>query len=169
MTIDPTLVDGLKWGSHQAPLVGCVGACARYANPVLELGVGHFSTPLLHSLCGAIGLPLISVESDKKWCDEFEPEYSSLEHWFWTGDYEPIVTDLIHTHHRFSVAFLDQSDGRPAMFAKLLPCCRYIVVHDYEREVREGIEPQLPQWHKVYDKYLPPTLVASSEGPLLYL
>ena len=52
--------------SHQIPLVCCVQACTE---PVLELGCGWYSTPLLHALCQ--GRRLISVDSDRDWMDQF--------------------------------------------------------------------------------------------------
>jgi len=39
--------------------------------PVLELGVGWNSTPLLHWLCKEKGIQITSVESEKDWLNKF--------------------------------------------------------------------------------------------------
>jgi len=41
-------------GTHLPALLACV---SRTAGGVIELGVGHFSTPILHAVCEAAGRP----------------------------------------------------------------------------------------------------------------
>ena len=48
-------------GSH-VPLLASVVAIAR-PGPVLELGVGDMSTPLLREMCRAMGRELVSVDT----------------------------------------------------------------------------------------------------------
>lgn len=55
-------------GSHLVPLVRCL---AVTSGPVLEVGVGVWSTPFLRRYCGAAGRRLESVEADPRWAAEF--------------------------------------------------------------------------------------------------
>jgi hypothetical protein len=80
VNIHPELEAGLKWGSHLPSLAACL---ASSRGPVIELGVGHFSTPFLHAYCASFDLldpaqqricfhwtnlqPLFSEENQKKW------------------------------------------------------------------------------------------------------
>jgi len=50
--------------------------------PVLELGTGLGSTPMLHGLCGSTKRLLHSVESNRPWFDELTPEYKRDWHTF---------------------------------------------------------------------------------------
>lgn len=51
-------------GTHISYLIAAV---MRTDGPVLELGCGDFSTPILHSLCSLKKRLLVTAESDKKW------------------------------------------------------------------------------------------------------
>lgn len=67
-------------GSH-IPLLTKIVEISR--KPVLELGVGWSSTPLLHWICKAQGVNLISVESDREWLEKFrsfESDHHKLIH-----------------------------------------------------------------------------------------
>jgi len=43
-------LDNPNWGTHQVPLITVV---VNTKGPILELGCGDFSTPILHALCTA--------------------------------------------------------------------------------------------------------------------
>jgi hypothetical protein len=62
-------IDGV--GSHY-PVLAAMVAATR--GPVLELGMGDFSTPLLHMICGAVTPPrrLVSIDSDPAWVEKFK-------------------------------------------------------------------------------------------------
>jgi hypothetical protein len=42
------------------------------SGPVLELGAGYGSTPMLHGLCGVMGRELTTLESDEGWLESFK-------------------------------------------------------------------------------------------------
>lgn len=157
----------LAWSSHLPALLACIGATT---GPVLELGVGHFSTPVLHAICGAQGRFLASWESDPEWRDAFQ-HYSTWLHSFYCFPYERITSPAplsFNLIRKWSVVLIDNSPGgknRADCFAALLPVSDYVVVHDYERENYEHIAPLLSKeptvrFH-VTTTYQPPTLVAS--------
>lgn len=172
MNIHPELAAGLKWGSHLPAIAACF---SQSIGPVLEVGVGHFSTPFLHALCLPAGRTLISVEADSEWGQPFKDKYLNPGHEFILGDYYAELTKLTKTFQPlpFGLSFIDNSPGgmrRAQDFATLLPFSRYLVVHDYEQENVECIEPLLAglEYH-VMRAYSPPTLVVASCGATLPL
>ena len=54
----PEMETAVKWQSHLPALLACI---AVTHGPVLELGVGHFSTPHLHALCGALTIFTLQI------------------------------------------------------------------------------------------------------------
>ena len=174
MNIHPELVAGLKWGSHLPSLVwSLVASCG----PVLEVGVGHFSTPFLHSWSQAAKREIISLEADAEWGEPFRRKYLTPLHRFDLRAYELSVPAVIEERKieeakdgitigsTFGVAFLDHSPGvrRVEDFKLLAPHTAYLVVHDYQDEIEEGIAPLLESGfeYRIFNDYLPRTLIAS--------
>ena len=58
LTSDPT------YGSHLPALLRCVLATR---GPVLEIGCGEWSTPVLNAVCRAMGREFVSYETDVDW------------------------------------------------------------------------------------------------------
>lgn len=149
----PEMEVATKYQSHLPALLACI---VSTSGTVLELGVGHFSTPQLHALCGALGRRVISVESDSEWREHFRSRYEGITHWFKRD---------ISMPGRWSVAFIDHSPGgenRAKAFKELIEFSDYVVVHDYHDENEEAIGPLLSglKWH-VCKSIFPPTLAAS--------
>lgn len=148
-----------SWCSFMPALVACVAATK---GPVLELGMGHFSTPVLHALCGTLGRILISIEKNPDWCKLFTQYRTDLHEIY--GDNETIGKLFIDRN--LSVVFVDDSPGgenRAKNLYGFLPMSDYVVVHDYHRDNEEAIAPGLkgvPYKH-ITKTYEPPTLVAS--------
>jgi hypothetical protein len=157
MTLTPEMEVAVKYQSHLPALLACI---AVTDGPVLELGVGHFSTPHLHALCGAMGRELVSVEPDEKWRVEFANKYTGPNHTF--------TSEWMHPHMRdWSVAFIDHSPGganRAAAFKALIEECEFVVVHDAQKDAEnfQAIEPMLAglNW-RLCTSIFPHTLVAS--------
>lgn len=149
--------DGATWGSHLPALLGAIAATD---GPVLELGVGHFSTPVLHAVCQ--DRLLISVERDNEWQAKFG-RLGRPNHWF-ACSLETALELAGDTH--FSVALIDDSPGgahRAESFKMLIGRSDFVIVHDYHLENREAIEPLLDRMYRyhVTRQYMPPTLIAS--------
>lgn len=107
-------------------------AAAFTTGPILELGTGDYSTPLLHQWARHSGRPVLSVESDVTWYERMKAVYGMWPHIFelvcpWTTWTPPNVT--------FGLAFIDfePHELRPQILAKIGPQCRYIVLHDSEQ------------------------------------
>lgn len=58
------------YGTHSEAIAYCV---TRTRGPVVELGSGWYSTPLLHGLCEGLGRELITVDDDRVWLENFRP------------------------------------------------------------------------------------------------
>lgn len=156
MTMTQEMSVAVQYQSHLPALLACI---AQSDGPVLELGVGHFSTPHLHALCGALGRNLISVESDKEWRHEFQ----KYEHAPW----HYVVRDWCDLGLRWGVAFIDHSPGganRAAAFKALIDVSEFVVAHDAQKDAEnfQHIEPMLAglNWY-LCTSYFPHTLIAS--------
>lgn len=133
---------------------------ANTTGAVLELGMGHFSTPILHHYCEASGRKLVSVESDEGWCKCFR-HYESVLHTLILAEYDDIVPKL--AEQLWSVVLIDNSPGGPRRakdFSLLWPRSEYVVIHDYHHDNEEAIGPLLGGLcTKLFTEYQPPTLV----------
>jgi len=153
----------LMWGSHLPALMACIGATT---GAVLEVGIGNFSTPVLHAICGAMNRTLISAEEDPLWLERFR-FMDMLDSHFFLSKYF-----LIDGERPISVAFIDHSPGgksRADAFVKFLPISDYVIVHDYWQDNEEAIAPILTD-ERIYRHITrfqePPTLVASRNKPI---
>lgn len=158
-----TEADQMAWGSHQCALIECV---AKTRGPILELGIGHFSTPLLHHYCKAAERYLLSVEAYVEWYNTFR-HYGGPMHGFALAEYDDIVPKL--AQQSWSVVLIDNSPGgarRAKDFRLLWPRSEYVVIHDYHHDNEEAIGSILDgHITKLFNEYQPPTLVV--EGALL--
>lgn len=142
-----------KYQSHLPALLACVASTSK---GVIEIGVGYFSTPHLHAICGVTDKFLMSVEPDDEWRSYFESRYESRNHWF---------KNRLPSYGDWSVAFIDHSPGGPNRadaFKEFIELAEFVVVHDYHCDNEEAIGPMLSglTFH-VCKSIFPPTLVAS--------
>lgn len=97
--------------------------------PVMELGSGFFSTPLLHWLC--LGRKLVTYESDPEFYN-FAKKFRSRNH----GVLLVKTFDEIDFDTHWSVALVDHSPKRPLRrgddIIKLKNSVDYIILHDSE-------------------------------------
>lgn len=158
--MDPGQISQVEWGSHLSAVLACF---ASTVGPVLELGVGHVSTPALHALCLASDRLLVSVEQDEAWFKMFKSHYEKARHKFIHGEYDDVVAEL--ANQDWSVVLIDNSPGgerRLKDFKSFLPCAGFVIVHDYHKENQDAIEPLLNGLNRYVTRYYqPPTLVAS--------
>ena len=154
-------VDDLGYGSHQAPLVAAV---LRTTGPVLELGAGYGSTPILHEICAVQGRRLVTVDSDPAWFRRFA-DLASPQHLLKHVPGEgPRVEEEIASEDRWAVVLVDHSPGerRGAAIAAAMPRADYVVGHDTE-ELGYEMEPALAsfKYRRDFRKHRPWTTVAS--------
>jgi len=174
LEIHPTQKNEVAWSSW-LPALGY--ALGNSHGPVLEIGIGHFSTPFLHEFCKGAGRTLHSIELDSDWgvpfAQRFWDDSPEPKHRFHLGPYVNIISEMVRLDMKFGVAFIDNSPGgtaRSIPFEKLLRNCDFIVVHDYWRENSDAIQPIVDAElmnHRIYSDYEPPTLLAACKGQKL--
>jgi len=111
------------WGSHLPTLIKVV---QMTTGPILELGIGMFSTPVLHWLCYENKRELVSYEQ--------EDWYLKLFRYF-NNDYHKIIEvkdwDKIEIERPWDVVLVDHNDDRRVdEIKRLVNHVNYIIVHD---------------------------------------
>ena len=150
-----------KHGTH-LPILLRIMEMTR--GPVLELGMGQFSTPFLDMMCRNQKRLLASYDNDPKWHERnkrYEHEHHKVilvEDW--------AKMDIDSTH--WSVVLIDHKPAprRRDEAVRLKYKANYILLHDSEENVRTfyGYRRILPQfkYRYNYDKLIPNTLVLSN-------
>ena len=106
-------------------------ALERTTGAVLELGVGHNSTPIIHETGLVFGRDIISVDNNLEWLKKFVVKskrhaFMHVESW----DQVP------YEQGKWGLAFVDQSPGaaRAPSIRSLAWSAQVIVAHDSEPE-----------------------------------
>jgi len=102
---------------------------ARTSGPVLELGCGDYSTPLLHHLCN--GRPLVSLEHDPVWLSR----YKDLETpWHKIQLVLDWAAAKVIDETKWGVAFVDHAPAQQRVheIRRLKNQAELIVIHDTE-------------------------------------
>lgn len=119
---------GQGWSSYFPILIKAV---QNTDGPVLELGAGLFSTPLLHWLCAETGRKVVTYEDTQ--------EYYKFARKFRTETHEVnFVTDWDKTEFdklKWGVVLIDHAAKRRTVDAlRLKNLAQYIVLHDTQEE-----------------------------------
>jgi len=149
--------------THLPLLAACV---AHTSGPVLELGCGPYSTPLLHAMC--FGRSLCSLETDADWYKRFQG-YHRDHH---TGVHVTDPWEEVGLGGPWDVVLVDHSppQHRVQEIARLRPVTRLFVVHDTEHRLY-AYEPVLETFpYRIeWRCYSPWTSVVSDSDPLDWL
>jgi len=126
--------------THFPILAAMVSRTANLPYVTLELGMGHYSTPLLHFMCKALDKRLFSVDNCPEWHDFFLMNLKKYDtHEFFYAKNKLLSTwlkeqniDDLSVH--FDVAFIDHSPAldRVKCVEFLRKRAMFIVVHDSE-------------------------------------
>ena len=166
----PTRLDGQAYGlgrTHE-PLLAAVVAVAE-RGPVLELGAGYASTPLLHTICAAQGRRLLTVDSNPEWIEKFS-SLRSDDHHLVTLDTWDKLPDLAHAFAEgsWAVVFIDHApaERRIVDLVYFANKTEFLVVHDTEHSLY-GYEPVLTTfpYRADYRRMVPWTSVLSLVHP----
>jgi hypothetical protein len=116
------------------------------SGPVLELGAGVFSTPLLHWLCAESGRRLDTYE-DVADCYHFAHKFRSRNHRIhFVEDW-----DAVEFAGHWDVVFIDHTTGRRSVDAlRLKDKADYIILHDSEAEKHYGYDKVWPEFRYIY-------------------
>lgn len=140
MTAPRDLAEG-EYGTHMVPLLTAV---INTTGPVLEMGSGDFSTPLLHALCALHNRFLLTTESDQAWLSLFLDLENDLHKFIYLPVFEncqnqdrmaggkPELWDSIGLDRHWGVVFIDHAPGlrRSIDVQRLRNNADIIVVHD---------------------------------------
>lgn len=155
-----------SYASYMSPLVACLAASD---GPVLELGMGHWSSPFLHRYCLAAGRYLRSVDEDPAWIEPFKQYNLVSYHEVGFGIYDFVFE--FYARQQWGVVFMDHSPGerRPADAVMFKSTAKFIIVHDYsgtdgdKPSMAALFEPVRKQWkNAVVAEYSPSTLILSN-------
>jgi hypothetical protein len=129
--------------THQRSLV-C--AAMRTTGPMLELGVGWYSTTILHEIAEAQHRWLLTVDNIDYWLAQFKPlqsEYHRFADIGWWGDLDKVLG-----HQRFGLCFVDQGQPIEREYAirKLIDRVDVFVMHDTEEGHAYGYSRTLPMF-----------------------
>ncbi len=120
------MIYSLRYATHIAALMKVL---SKTDGDVLEMGMGVFSTPLLHHICTLSKRNLVSYDGDKSWVDwakkyNYENDYHKIyyvEYWSESDIEKP-----------WDVALIDHSPDyrRKIDIKRLANHAKYVVVHD---------------------------------------
>lgn len=157
-----------QYATHQPTLFRTV---LRSSGDVLELGMGNYTTPILHELCAPAGRRLVSVESSMDWLKQFLylgqtsfHEFKVVSQWF--------EFRLEEAHWGVVLVDHEPYTGRGREIARARRCADYIVIHDTDQRWGEfgwgQIKPTFTYafTDKRYDTWVS---VVSMEKPLEFL
>jgi hypothetical protein len=168
LSVGALAVQGVDpYGTHFVPLAAAV---SRTTGPVLELGLGDHSTPLLHLLCH--DRLLVSLDNSARWVTRYAAFRSdrhiieTVEDW----DRCPVLDQ-----HEWAVALVDCSPAtaRVDLIERLQNRVRFFVVHDtdvdFESAAVFAMEPALQRfrYRSDYEVFSPRTTVVSNIEPFL--
>ena len=113
----------VEYGSHLPHLIKVIN---KTRGPVLELGMGLFSTPYLHFACYP-ERRLVSYENHKDFFDSLSPFKSNYHEIYFVTDW-----DKIDISGHWSVVLVDHEpfSRRKEEIKRLAKSANYIVVHD---------------------------------------
>lgn len=125
------------YGTHMAVLVT---AAMHTDGPILELGCGDYSTPLLHAICSKTERFLLSTETDQNWLKLFYDLKTAWHHFEYVPVFEnsaysqPEKWDSVGSDRHWSLVFIDHRPGerRVVDIKRLRPITDIFVVHDTE-------------------------------------
>ena len=152
------------YATHLPMLMACVAATE---GPVLEMGCGNYSTPILSEMCR--GRRLITVDDDPAWM----PKFTDLAH----ANHQLIAvknwTELVLPDLAWDVVLIDHApaEQRRVDIERFMDKASLIVVHDTETPDFYGYNSILPRFRYRHDhkRWTPWTTVVSQTTPLDFL
>ena len=159
----------LHWGSHIPLLVKLLEASPK--GDVLEIGMGIYSSPVLHWLCAFQDRKLVSIENNAGYYEMFRKEKTP-------GHKRFLINDLLSVdlNRPWDIVFIDSGSNvadRSKLALKVANNTRFIVLHDTEPGADSyyhysEIYPLFKYFYN-YDRFVPNTGVLSNSEPLDFL
>jgi hypothetical protein len=120
----------LGFGTHM-PILASAVLQAR-PGPVLEYGVGFYSSPLLHLLCEEMGRGLLSMDHDPAWLERFGAFRSDTHRMLAYPNWA--ASEAVVDAETWAVAFIDHgpNDRRVVDARRIADKTEFVIVHDWE-------------------------------------
>ena len=118
----------IRYGSHLPALIRLVEITE---GPILELGIGLYSTPYLHYACLPSKRELTSYENDEAWFKTFKDCRTNFHEVNLVEDWDSLMFDKF-----WDIAFIDHGpdDRRKDEALKLRNNANYVILHDSDPE-----------------------------------
>jgi hypothetical protein len=138
-----------EWTTHQPVLIKTFLMTVDTKGPILEIGAGLFSTPLLHWLCKLYGRRLFTLESNYEfyaWARKFTAPGHTIRQVNSVDEYD-------YNNRRWSIVFIDHDfpeSSRAQDAIKLKNNADYIILHDYSDRRNYGYQLIKPEFKYIY-------------------
>lgn len=130
------------WGSHLPVLAKIFDMSS---GPILELGIGVFSTPFLHIMCEAKKRKLVSYEDNPNFVNSHRAFVSDTHQLYMVEDWDDIAID----GDFWDVVFIDgPADRRLPEAKRVAQKANFVILHDTEPNRRE--EYVFSEIHKMF-------------------
>lgn len=136
-----------NWGSHLPILVKVVN---RSEGPILEMGTGLFSTPILHWLCLDQKRELVSYDNTRQYY-EMNKTFESPTHRLLYVDND--AWDMADIDKHWGLVFIDHHPSlrRGVDAIRLANLADYVVMHDTNDSKAHGYNEVYPHFKYRYD------------------
>jgi hypothetical protein len=126
---------------YSTHLEALVVAALMNNEDILELGCGHYSTPILSAICKAQNRNLFIAASNEKWLNQFK-EYGECE----------LLNNWLNYlfDKKYGMVFLDNeqvTSQRLMLIPKIMNITNVLVIHDADKMVNN------PNWKNFTEKY----------------
>ncbi len=162
-------LENADYGTHMAPLLTVV---SNTSGPILEMGSGDFSTPLLHAVCSAKKRLLFTTDTDRSWLNNFvdlENDWHTFKYVpvyddDWQLNPHPELWDEVGANTHWSVVLIDHRPGERRIqdVVRLRNNADVFVVHD-SQQPSYGYDAVLNtfKYKYVYERYTTQTTIVS--------
>lgn len=122
-----------KTDPYQTHVPVLIEALRHVHGPVLEMGSGEGSTPLLHELGNDL---TVTLDHDAAWINKYRSQYDINKHWFLCLNFQEMImfceVDDIRWMNGWGLVFIDQGDwqNRWDCLLALKNKARIIILHD---------------------------------------
>ena len=151
-------------GSHLPVLVRALKATV---GPVVELGAGMYSTPILHALCEAEGRKLVTYENSSEYFDWATAFKSQIHEVCLVDNWDDVDLSTVN----WSVAFVDHAPNERRWKEVIrLTHAEYVICHDsnsqWKRKYNYDKAYPLFKYQKQYRDRHPNTVILSNINPV---
>lgn len=158
--------------THQPVIIAALNHVMK-GKPVLELGSGMGSTPLLHVICEAQGRNLFTIDHDEEWLSKYREDLGAGFHRYRRLEFEEMLTDPELISQEWGLVFCDQGNWQSRTDTMIFyrDKADFLILHDSDpyrdslyKEFKYGRE--LMPLEPMPAISGPPTFIASNRYPV---